>query len=457
MSPVRFASLLLAIALAVPHARAQDIAPVAIRNARIVPVSGAPIEAGTILLADGIIRAVGTRVDVPPEAVIIDGVGLTVYPGLIDALTDFGVGSATSNGAQQAGPTRTGARPARGPEDRPGSSPWVQAADEFSPDTRRLEAWRQAGFTSVVAAPSGGILPGQAAVVNLSGAERGESVVRAAVALPVSLRPPASTATFPGSLMGVVAYVRQVFLDTRHYGTLARAYAANPKGRARPEYDRTVTTLHDVLVAKTPVLLPATTAAEIDRVVRFGRELDVPFVVYGGHDAARAATTLAAARTAVLLSARWPEKSKDADPDVREPLRVLELRDRAPGAAAALAAQKVPFAFYSDGLPGPTELLANIRTAIDAGLPRDAALRALTLEPARIYGVADRLGSLEAGKIANVVVVSGDLFDTGATVRHVFIDGQRFDVPDDPAHAAPGRAPTRDRGAHVTALEGDQR
>lgn len=456
MSPVRFGSLLLALVLAVPHARAQDIAPVAIRNARIVPVSGVPIEAGTIVLADGLIRAVGTRVDVPPEAVVIDGVGLTVYPGLIDALTDLGVGSTTSNGAQQPG-TRAGARPARGPGDRPGSSPWVQAADEFSPDAQRLETWRQAGFTSVVAAPSGGILPGQAAVVNLSGAERGESVVRAAVALPVRLRPPAAASSFPGSLMGVVAYVRQVFLDTRHYGTLAGAYAANPKGRARPEYDRTVTTLHDVLLAKTPVLLPATTAAEIDRVLRFGRELDVPFVVYGGHDAARAATRLAQERTSVILSARWPEKARNADPEAREPLRVLELRDRAPGAAAALAAQNVRFAFYSDGLPGPKELLANVRMAIDAGLTREAALRALTLDPAQIYGVADRLGSLEAGKIANLVVVSGELFDPGATVRHVFIDGQRFDVPDEPAHAAPGSAPTRGRATRVAVLEGERR
>ncbi len=432
MSCVHSCTLALAVCIAAaPVASAQDVAPVVIQNARIVPVSGPVLNNGTVVMAGGLIRAIGPRVAIPPEADIIDGTGLTVYPGLIDALTDLGMattrGDATSSATGRPAPARL----ARGPEDRPGSSPWLQAADEFRPDAKRLEHWRHAGFTTVMAAPAIGILPGQSAVINLSGGELADAVVRSGAALPITLRPPASSASFPGSLMGVVAYVRQVFVDARHYAALADWYEANPRGRLRPEYDRTVLALHEVLTARTPVLLPAGSAAEIERMVTFGQELDVPFMLYGGHDAAAAAGRLAKAKVPVLVSANWPQKPKDADPDARESLRVLELRERAPAVAAALAAEKVRFAFYSDGLSGPAAMLTNVRKAIAAGLPRDAALRALTLTPAQLYGVGDRLGSLEAGKIANLIVVAGDLFDEQALVTHVFIDGRRFDVPDE--------------------------
>ena len=452
MNAVRLRTLVSAVSLtamlpAVP-ALAQLPATIAIQHARIVPVSAAVIESGTIVISGGLIRAVGPRVEVPAEAVVLDGTGLTVYPGLIDAMTDVGLSggvrpAGASSGGGQASVTTRPARPARGPQDRPASTPWVQAADEFRPDARVLETWRQGGFTTVVSTPSVGILPGQAAVVNLSGADHGEAVVRSSVALPVNLRAPGGFGSFPGSLMGVVAYVRQVFSDTRHYGELARHYEASPRGRTRPEYDRTVQALHEALTAKMPVLLPAVTVPEVDRMLRLGEELDVPPVLYGVHDAAAAAPRLAQAKVPVLVSLKWPERSKDADPDARESLRVLELRERAPAVPAALAAQKVTFAFYSDGLATPKDLMARVRTALGAGLSHDAAVRAFTLDAARIYGVADRLGSLETGKIANLVVTSGELFDEKTSVRHVFIDGERFDIPDTPVTSRPnGAGPT---------------
>ncbi len=432
------AAALLCTAMAVGAADAQ-VSTVAIQNARIVPVSGAVLDSGTIVVAGGLIQDVGAGAVVPAEAVVIDGTGLTVYPGLIDAMTDFGLasggaGTSASQGSGPAAPDRPAAppRPARGPQDRPASTPWLQAADQFRPDPRRLETWRNGGFTTVIATPSAGILPGQSAVINLSGSERTEAVVRSAVALPVGVRAQGGFASFPGSLMGVVAYVRQVFSDTRHYAMLARQYDANPRGRTRPEYDRTVLALTDALTAKVPVLLPAMTVPEIERMLRFAEELDVPPVIYGAHDASSAAPRLAQARVPVLVSAKWPERPRDADPEADEPLRVLELRERAPATPAALASQQVTFAFYSDGLTAPKDVLANVRKAIDAGLPRDAALRAMTLDAAQIFGVADRLGSLETGKIANLVVTSGDLFDEKTIVKHVFVDGARFDVPDVP-------------------------
>lgn len=443
---LRSAAVGLACVLAGGVASAQPVAPIAIRNARIVPVSGAPIEGGTIVVANGLIKAVGTRVEVPPEAVVIDGTGLTVYPGLIDALTDIGMSASPSPGApggESTGP-RPPARPNRGPQDRPGATPWLQAADQFRADDRKIETWRNGGVTTVITAPRGGVFPGQAAVVNLSGERREDAIVRSAVAVPLSMTPPASGAIFPGSAMGVISYVRQVLLDTRHGTEQTRRYDQDPRGKARPDHDRTVLALQAALQSKAPFLFPAVNEVQIDRMLALSKELDVPAVLYGAHEGYAAASRLARARVPVLVSAKWPEKAKDADPDADELLETLELRDRAPGTPAALAAQNVPFAFYSDGLASPGEFLGNVRKAVKAGLSSDAALRALTLGAAQIYGVQDRLGSLEAGKIANLIVVQGDLFGDKSTIQQVFVDGRRFDVPPDTGSSStsgPGRGP----------------
>ena len=130
----------------------------------------------------------------------------------------------------------------------------------------------------------------------------------------------------------------------------------------------------------------------------------------------------------MLVNLKWPEKEKDADPDAEESLRTLRVRDRAPGTPAALEKAGVKFAFYSDGLTSTKDIFKNAKKAIDAGLKREAALRAFTLSPAEIYGVADRLGSIETGKIANLVVTDGDLFEEKTKIKFVFVDGRKFEI-----------------------------
>ncbi|MPY89760.1 MAG: amidohydrolase family protein [Luteitalea sp.] len=427
----------------------------AIRDARIVPVTGPVIERGTIVLSDGLITAVGTSVTVPPEAEVIDGTGLTVYPGLIDALTTIGLPDteppqaatdAPGGPPPQATPSPGGPRrPAsRGPEDRPGSTPWQRAADNLDTDDRRIVRWRSAGFTTAVVASGRGIFPGQASVVNLAGERPGDMVVASSVALPVSLQPQrrsaGRSAGFPSSLMGVLAYVHQVFLDTQHATRVAEAYAKAPRGQKRPEYDRTVDALAQVLADGRLVLLPATNRTETLRMLDFARELELRVALYGAHGAYEVADEIAAHKVPVLLSVKWPERPKDADPEADESLRVLRLRDRAPSTPAALTKANVKFAFYSDGLETPTDVLTNLRRALDAGLARDAALRAFTRDAAEIFGLDDRLGSLETGKIANVLVTDGDLFDEKTTVKLVFVDGQKFEPVAEPTR--PDEKPT---------------
>ncbi len=167
-------------------------------------------------------------------------------------------------------------------------------------------------------------------------------------------------------------------------------------------------------------------------------------VLYGGHEAWKAAGRLKQTQTPVLISLKYPARPPDADPAEEEPLRVLEFRDRAPSAAGALAKAGVPFAFYSDGMANPKDLLPAVRKAIDAGLSVDAAIRALTLSAAEIYGVADRLGSIDGGKIANLIVTEGDLFAEKTKLKYVFVDGEKFEpLAEQPAAPPAGRGTSR--------------
>ena len=143
--------------------------------------------------------------------------------------------------------------------------------------------------------------------------------------------------------------------------------------------------------------------------------------------------------TPVLVSLKYPEKARDSDPAQDEPLRVLRFRDKAPSAGAALASAGVKFAFYSDGLTNPRDLMRAVKKAVDAGLSADDAIRALTLSPAEIYGVAGRIGSIEKGKIANLVVTDGDLFAEKTKIKYVFVDGIQFEPLADEGPARPGR------------------
>lgn len=416
----------------------------AVRGARIVTGSGPVIENGTVVIANGLIAAVGTDVAIPPETWVIDGKGLVVYPGLIDALTDLGLpsGQPQRPGQQPAGPPAQPAqqRLAQGPEDRPASTPWEVAADELNAEDRRFESWRNAGFTTVLSTPQRGIFPGQGAVVNTAGARASEMVVKAPATLHLTFRSAGGFREFPGSLMGTLAYIKQVFLDAEHYGQASAIYERNPRGMERPSYDRTERVVHEALAAGLPVFLPANTAVEIHRAIRIARQIGLRrYVLYGAQQGYEVAGALAEAKVPVLVSLRWPERDREADPEAPESLRSLRFRDRAPSTPAALHRAGVKFAFYSDGISNPKDVLKNVAKAVAAGLPREAALRALTLDAAEILGVADRLGSIEAGKIANLVVADGDLFDEKTRVKLVFVDGHRFEVRESARPAEPPR------------------
>src|SRR5467141_3326921 len=432
---------LFALFCAAPSLQAQGGEPqyFAIRGAKVVPVSGPPVENATILISRGLITAIGKDVTIPPEAWVIEGKGLTVYPGLIDSFTDVGITavlSASSEGSPHGAQER-----ARGPEDRPASTPWRSAADEVSLSDKRIETLRGGGFTTVVSAPKGGIFPGQAAVLDLAGERAGDLVVKSPVAIPVAFQTSGGFGGgFPSSIMGVLAYVHQVWLDTE-WSTKAQAtYEKNPRSVARPRYDRTEAALADALEDHALVLIPANNSVQLRRALELVDRWQVHGVLYGGQMAYEVAPDIAAKKLSLLVSLKWPEGEKDADPEDKPSLRTLQFRDRAPSSPGALAKAGVKFAFYSGGITAPKDTLKAAKRSIDAGLAPEAALRALTLSPAEIFGVADRLGSIENGKIANLVVTDGDLFEEKTKIKLVFVDGRRFEVrePEKPKNAPKG-------------------
>jgi hypothetical protein len=433
--------------LAAAFLHAQAPGPIALRGGRIVTVSGPVLEKGTVLLHNGLIEAVGEVVDIPKDAWVIDGAGLTVYPGLIDALSTVGLpetlGQPATPGRAAAPANPLGAQEPvmpyeQGPELRPFTTTWVRAADLLNPADRRIEETRSAGFTSAVVFPSNGIFAGEGALVNLSGEKQGRMIV----ASPVGQYATLSThgfGTYPGSLMGVIAYIRQVSLDADHYKLALQAYDAHPLGHPRPNYDRAV----EGLLASPRLLLPADNAKQLDRMLRFAAELKHPAVLYGGHEAYKVADLVAKSPIPLLVSLKWPERPKDADPDQPESYRTLELRDRAPSTPAALEKAGAKWAFYSGGT-APKDLRKAVKKAVDAGLSEAAAIRALTLGAAEIYGLADRTGSLDQGKIANLLVVKGSLFDEKSKIEYVFIDGVKYE-PVPASEGPPSGAGREDR------------
>jgi imidazolonepropionase-like amidohydrolase len=436
--------LVTALLLVTAYALAQAPSAVAIRNAKIVTVSGPVIAKGTVVVRNGLIEAVGANVQVPADAWVVDGEGMTVYPGLIDALSTVGMPGAApaaaaaggrgggGRNAAQATPTAVAAPAARsnGPEDRPQTTSWLLAADEVQPTDRRIESVRGSGITTVVTYPERGIFAGQGAVIDLiSGEKSGEMVVASPTGQYIALGRGGfgggGGGGFPSSLMGVLAYIHQIYLDAEHYKLVKAAYDKNPSGMQRPQYDRA---LEGVIDSKR-ILLPANREVEIDRMIHFSAELKQPTVLYGVREAYRpdAVALLKKAGLPVLVSMHWPEPGRGADVHLEdESLRQLETYDLAASAPALLQKAGVKFALYADGLDAPRDIQRAVKKAMDAGLSREDALRALTLTPAEIYGVSDRVGSIEKGKIGNLVVTKGDIFESSTKIEMIFVDGKKY-------------------------------
>ena len=411
----------------------------AITNAKIVPVGAPAIAKGTVVIRNGLIAAVGATVSAPADARIIDGSGLTVYPGFIDGYGSLGLSGATAAAAAPTGGRGGGGRGGGGGAGAqasgstisnypPGLQPELMAAEQLKPDADSFTSAQSAGFTSALTAPSSGIFQGQSAFINLADGEAAGIIIKAPVAQHIGFTPLRSGG-FPNSLMGVFAALRQQFLDAQHYRDQQTAYAKSPRGMARPSFDPSLEALQPVIAGRTPVVLFANTQREIERALDLAKEFDLKPIIAGGSEANLVAARLKAENVPVLLSTNFPRRSAAAAPDADpEPIRVLRERVEAPKVPGQLSAAGVRFALQSGGGSGIAEFQANVQRAVEQGLSVEAAVRALTMTPAEIFGVSDRLGSIEVGKIANLTITRGDLAERSMRISQLFIDGRPVTV-----------------------------
>ena len=381
----------------------------AITNGVVHPVSGPEIARGTVVIRDGLIEAVGANVAIPPDATVIDVAGAHVYPGLIDAHTSLGFTSSERSSSTS-----------RREDDRPSERDAAfVAAEAIKVSESDLNARRAAGVTTVVAAPQASIVNGQSVVLNLSEGDEASRVIRSPAAMNIAFRT-RPTWTFPDSLMGVIAHLRQSFYDAAHYAAARAAYEKNPSQR-RPATDASLEALGPVIRRDLPIVMTADTVDMIRRARSLATEFNLRPIIAGARQGWSVADDLR--DVPVLVSVNWPSAPSNREDRDEQPLRVIRDRVNAPTTPSVLARAGVQFALVS-GSGGASDFLRGIRTAISSGLTEDDALRAVTLTPARIFGVDRQLGSLERGKIANVIVSDRPLFERRAKVTRVFVDGR---------------------------------
>ena len=414
---------------AVTLVSAQQEAPFsyAITGARIVPVSSAPIENGTVVFAGGVITAVGGNVPVPPGAITIAGKGMTVYPGLIDMGSTAGLEAPAIARAENPQTTEEIERVKRETLLRA----HLRAADYMNPSAPALAKAAETGITAVLATPASDGIRGQSALVLTSiGADlpqigaladdrRGPLVVKTPVALHVGIaNSPAGGDAYPNSLMGIIAFNRQAFLDAQWY-QLQKSRTHSPALEA----------MQPAIAGRMPVAFRASTARDVSRALDMAKTFKLDPIISGAREVDSVTAEIKSANARVIYSLNFPTRRPSLAPDADEPLSVLRDRANAPKGPAVLDREGILFAFESAGLAEVKDFLKNAQKTVANGLSKDSAIKALTLNAAALAGAADRLGSLETGKIANVVVTDGDLFEEKTTIKHVFVNGRPVTLP----------------------------
>ncbi|MGH7562420.1 MAG: amidohydrolase family protein [Gemmatimonadales bacterium] len=409
----------------------------ALTNARIQTVTRGVIERGTIVIRNGLIEAVGPQVTVPRDARVLDLAGRTVSPGLLDLTSTLGLPAPPAAQPGQGGGGGGGGagNPPAGP--RPGTQPEKSVLADLRIPPAEIRPLRDAGITAVLVAPARGLFRGQSALIPLRDSAGASEVVRAPVAAHIGYQ--GVQGDYPGTLLGVIAYQRQRLYDAQRHAILLDRWKQNPRGMTRPANDPSLEALVPVVRGQLPAFIEANNENEIRRAVRLAREFDLKLTVVGATEGFQAVDALQGATAVVSTSfprptdmTRWSYRISLRPPAGDSAAWARESERLAQGNAAALHQAGVRIALASGGVR-PAEFLGNVRKAIAAGLPADAALQALTIRAAEIAGAGEVLGSVEPGKIANLVVSDGDLLAESARVREVFIDGIRYEAAPPPA------------------------
>ncbi|MGH9767827.1 MAG: amidohydrolase family protein, partial [Blastocatellia bacterium] len=398
-----------------PQQAAQASNVHAIRNAKIVTVIGATIERGTVLIRDGKIAEVGARVTVPGNAKVIDATGLSVYPGLIDCGTSLGL---TEIGSIQE---------TRDTTELGDFNSHMRAIVAVQPHSELIPVSRANGITTAITRPSGRLVSGQAALINLDGWTWQEMTVKApaAMAMEYPRAPRGRGAAFlPAEATANVAQLRDRQLaalrakleDAQAYAKAKEARAADKSLPARP-VDHVLEALIPVVKGELPVLMVANSEREIKGAIEIADKYKLKLIISGAEDAWKVAAQLKEKNIPVIIGPVTDlPNNEDEDYDISF------------SHAGKLSKAGVRFAFQTADAAYVRNLPYQAGTSAAFGLPKDEALKAVTIYPAQIFGVDKLIGSIEAGKMANLIVTDGDPLEFKTNVKHMFINGKPVDL-----------------------------
>lgn len=405
----------------------------AIKNATITTSPGKTITGATILFKDGLIQAVGANINLPAGTDVIDGDSLFIYPGFIDGASSAGV-------TKPAEPEKPSNFDSSNPSDEiAGITPWRNVIDQIDMNNNAINDWRKAGFTIAQMIPDGGMISGKSAIV-VFGSPSSTNILAQNTALSARFR--GSRGMYPGTPLGVMAKFRDVYKNTELSAKHQNIFASNV-GLNRPEINKTYEAMYPVINKNIPVIFEVSNDLEIRRALRLQKELGFNLMLVGVTEVDKVISEIKAANATVLLALTLPEdKSKNKPEDLNEEAqgrtdRVKEAYETALKQAAMLEKAGIKFGFTTSGAK-TSDLMKNIKIMIDNGLSEDAALAALTINNAQNLGIQKFAGTLEKGKLANMVITTAPIFTEDAQIKHVVADGYVFDYETKPKKAANG-------------------
>ncbi|MFQ5738257.1 MAG: amidohydrolase family protein [Acidobacteriota bacterium] len=419
----------------------------ALTHVKIVTAPGQVIEKGTLVIRGGLIEAVGESVEAPPDAEVIEGEeSWTVYPAFIDSAAKVGI--KVEERESQSGPPNFAAIAARlsRPRPKPKGAPHELSAihpekavvDELDAGDHKIKRHRKLGFALAQVIPLKGVFRGYTTLFALREGVARQLIVKDRYAQVVSLETSGFFGPeYPTSKIGAIAAVRQALLDARRKAVWKQRYERNPRGLKRPEFESSDRALMAALEGRVPVLFVANATFDHGRFAKLGREFGLRGMTLALGCQERL-SRLQAGGMPVLLPLQFPKKPKVDSEDAIEAVSLEQMQTylRAPGLPALLADAGVEFAFATVGMTTVSDFSKNLKKVVEAGLSEEKALAALTTTPARLLGLSQVVGTLEPGKIANLLVVDGDLFSDKPKFRYLFVDGrgEEFEAKEKKGH-----------------------
>lgn len=401
----------------------------ALTNLTVIPRPGQKLERATVILRGEHIEAVGVGIRIPPGATVRDCSGLWLYPAFVDPYVEVQLPPSTADGEQ---PVET--PPAEG------ALHWNEAVrpersleERIELSAQRAEELRKMGFALLHVGSREGIFRGRSVLVLARAGKGADIVFRSNVAQWVGFRKGRSRTPYPSSLMGAIALIRQTLSDAQWYRQAWEAYERFPH-QPRPEVNRSLQALSEDLRRGAPFVFEADNELTLLRATRVAQEFALSALFVGSGREYRRLPSLIPLRPRLILPLAFPEV-----PDVSTPERAVDVSldelkhwDAAPQNPFWLDSAGVRFAFTSHGLSKAGDFFENLRRALRRGLSPEKALAALTLVPAEFLGVAEVVGTIEGGKLANLLLCDGDVFAEETTVRSVFVAGEEFPLTVEP-------------------------